>query len=404
MKKGKKTAKVPNLRFPGFEEDWEEKRLGEIGTILTGSTPPTNDESYYNGEYLFASPADINNIRFLENTRTTLTEKGFNKGRKVRKGSSLFVCIGSTIGKVAQTNDECITNQQINAVIPNEYNDDFVFSLLEYHSPKIKTLSAEQAVPIINKTTFANVRVKVPSDPEQNKIAEFLSLIDERIQAQNKIIEELNILKTTAAKRTLSKQLRFKNINGDSYADWDMKKMGDITTLLNKRNKSNEKLPVYSINNKLGFIPQNEQFDGVDSDDRGYDITLYKIIDKNTFAYNPARINVGSIGYSGNLENIIISSLYVCFQTKDSVNDDFLFQYLKTEMFNKKVLSHVEGGVREYLFYENFARIKLDFPHVEEQIKIVSFLSSIDSKIISENEVLQKLEEQKKFLLRQLFV
>ncbi|UHO40375.1 hypothetical protein H5J24_10600 [Chryseobacterium capnotolerans] len=91
--------------------------------------------------------------------------------------------------------------------------------------------------------------------------------------------------------------------------------MGEVTTLVNKRNKNNEKLPVYSINNKLGFVPQSEQFEGVDSEDRGYDIKLYKIIDTNTFAYNPARINVGSIGYSENLENIIISSLYVCFKT-----------------------------------------------------------------------------------------
>ncbi|WP_221407207.1 restriction endonuclease subunit S, partial [Elizabethkingia occulta] len=221
---------------------------------------------------------------------------------------------------------------------------------------------------------------------------------------QNKIIKELNVLKTTITKRIFSGQLRFKNASGDNYVDWKTKKLGDVTTLINKRNKSNEKLPVYSINNKLGFVPQSEQFEGVDSEDRGYDITLYKIIDKNTFAYNPARINVGSIGYSGNLENIIISSLYVCFKTEEFVNDNFIFQYLKTDFFNKEVLRNVEGGVRDYLFYENFARIKFDLPCVEEQRKIADYLSSIDLKVDIENQFLNKLEEQKKFLLQQMFV
>lgn len=257
---------------------------------------------------------------------------------------------------------------------------------------------------MISYKYFSEITLPFPTIEEQNKIAIFFDLIETRIQTQNKIIKELNVLKTTITKRIFSGQLRFKNAGGTNYEDWKTKKLGDVTTLINKRNKSNEKLPVYSINNKLGFVPQSEQFEGVDSEDRGYDITLYKIIDKNTFAYNPARINVGSIGYSGNLENIIISSLYVCFKTEEFVNDNFLFQYLKTDFFNKEVLRNVEGGVRDYLFYENFARIKFDLPCVEEQRKIADYLSSIDLKVDIETQFLNKLEEQKKFLLQQMFV
>lgn len=204
--------------------------------------------------------------------------------------------------------------------------------------------------------------------------------------------------------KLFSRQLRFKNENNENYIDWNTKKLGEVTTLVNKRNKNNEKLPVYSINNKLGFVPQSEQFEGVDSEDRGYDIKLYKIIDKNTFAYNPARINVGSIGYSENLENIIISSLYVCFRTDNTVNDNFLYQYLKTDFFNREVLRNVEGGVRDYLFYDNFARIKFGLPCIEEQKKIADYLSSIDSKIDIESQLLHKFEKQKRYLLANLFI
>ncbi|PTT73906.1 restriction endonuclease subunit S, partial [Chryseobacterium sp. HMWF001] len=94
----KSIGKFPNLRFPGFEGEWEETTLGNLGSIITGSTPPTNEASFYNGNRLFISPVDIQTSRYIFKTKTTLTEKGFNKGRIIRKGSTYFVCIGSTIG------------------------------------------------------------------------------------------------------------------------------------------------------------------------------------------------------------------------------------------------------------------------------------------------------------------
>ena len=111
-------------------------------------------------------------------------------------------------------------------------------------------------------------------------------------------------------------QLRFPEFK----EDWAIKKLGELTFKVGEKNKAGIKYPIYSINNKEGFLPQSDQFEGMDSNDRGYDITLYKMIERNTFAYNPARINVGSIGYSGELHDIIISSLYVCFKTKTSGN------------------------------------------------------------------------------------
>lgn len=93
---------------------WEQRKLADVGNIITGTTPSTSDESNYNGGYLFVSPADINTNRYIEKTNTTLSKKGFESGRILNEGSVLFVSIGSTIGKVAQTKDT--TNQQINAI------------------------------------------------------------------------------------------------------------------------------------------------------------------------------------------------------------------------------------------------------------------------------------------------
>lgn len=170
--------------------EWEEKQLGEIGNIITGSTPETSKMEYYGGEYLFISPIDINSNRYVKTTKTTLTKAGFLRGRKIPKMSICFVCIGSTIGKIAQNFEDCITNQQINSIVPFEnISADFIYSLLEYNSNKIKLLAAEQAVPLINKTDFSKIKINFPSLPEQEKIANLLSTIDEKIELIEKELE-----------------------------------------------------------------------------------------------------------------------------------------------------------------------------------------------------------------------
>lgn len=185
---------VPRLRFPEFRDtqEWEEKRLGNVGEIITGNTPSTANSYYYRGNKLFVSPGDMTNTRYITSTKTTLSEEGFKETRHVRANSILFVCIGSTIGKIAQNKYECATNQQINSVSPfSEYSNDFIYSALEYYANNIALIAGIQAVPIINKTAFSNVKIKFPCLPEQQKIANCLSSLDKLISAQTQKLEIL---------------------------------------------------------------------------------------------------------------------------------------------------------------------------------------------------------------------
>ena len=198
--------------------------------------------------------------------------------------------------------------------------------------------------------------------------------------------------------------IRFKKEDGGAFGDWEVVKLGKLTYKVGKRNKNSVQYPIYSINNKEGFTPQSEQFDGLSSTERGYDISLYKIVGKQTFAYNPARINVGSIGYSKDLENVIVSSLYVCFKTTEELNDDYFIHFLETRTFNVSVRRFSEGGVRSYLFYENFSSIKIPLPSLEEQQKIANFLTSLDKKIGEVSEQLEGVQAYKRGLLQRMFV
>jgi len=135
----------------------------------------------------------------------------------------------------------------------------------------------------------------------------------------------------------------------------------------------------------------------------GEDIKAYKIIHEGDFAYNPARINVGSIAKYDKSEPCMISSLYVCFKALSQINNEWLMQLLKTPKMNFYYNVNGEGGVRVYLFYPNFARIRTSYPSLAEQQKIAGFLSLLDQRIETQRKIIEKYESLIRGLYQFLF-
>lgn len=390
--KNKQSKNFPNLRFLGFEGEWERKKLGEIAEIVTGSTPPTNDSSFYNGDFLFVSPSDIQTHRHISQTKTTLTEKGFKIGRKIRSGSSLFVCIGSTIGKVGQVKKECVTNQQINSVISDDNNDDnFIFSLLEHNSLKIKELSAEQAVPIINKTTFSNFKIIIPNLPEQTKIALFLLHIDKRITTQMKIIEELEKLIRGLQEQIFSQKLRFKDENGNEFAEWEEKKIGELFKVTRGKvlpmnlitEKCNKKMsyPVYSSQTKNNGLA-------------GY---YNEFLFENAITWTTDGANAGKVHYRK-------GKFYCTNVCGVLLNEDGYANICIAQIINSISKSYVSYVGNPKLMNNVMSEINILTPSLLEQQKIANFLSLINQKFDTERQLLSKYQNQKKFLLQNMFI
>ena len=161
---------------------------------------------------------------------------------------------------------------------------------------------------------------------------------------------------------------------------WEQRKLSDFTWNAGKRNKNDLDLEPYAITNEHGFIRQSEAHD-----DFGYmkdtDRKAYNIVMPNSFAYNPARINVGSIGYYEGAENVIVSSLYEVFQTADYVDDRFLWHWFKSEEFPRWIELLQEGSVRLYFYYDKLCECQMLMPSVPEQQKIAKALDEIDNLI-----------------------
>ena len=158
---------------------------------------------------------------------------------------------------------------------------------------------------------------------------------------------------------------------------------------------------MFSVTNDRGFVPQSEQFEGRDM--VGEDIKAYKIIHYDDFAYNPARINVGSIAMYTGKSPCMISSLYVCFKTTKEVNNEWLTQLLKTSKMNYYYNVNGEGGVRVYLFYPNFARIRMSLPQIEEQKKIATLLNLLDERISTQTKIIEDLKKLKCAIIEKLY-
>ncbi|MDQ1151857.1 type I restriction enzyme S subunit [Sphingobacterium zeae] len=410
MTKDNEHKNIPELRFPEFKDDgeWEEKKLGEVADIITGNTPSTKEPVNYNGTKLFVSPADIGGNRYLEHTKTTLSDLGFAKTRPIKANSVLFVCIGSTIGKIAQNRFECATNQQINSLIPYEgYSSDFLYSLLEINSSKIASKAGNHAVPIINKTSFSTLKMIFPPSPEeQNKIANCLSSLDEVITANT---EKLEILKghKKGLMQTLFPQLgeqvpkyRFPEFKED--AEWTETRLGSIgeplmcKRILKEQTTSYSKggVPFYKIGtfgkDADSFIPFKlyEEFKSKYSFPKVGDIlisasgTIGRLV---VYDGLPAYFQDSNIIWLGNKEELILNSfLYHCYSTLKWQTSD--------------------GGIIRRLYNSDLKNMKLKYPRLKhEQQKIADTLSSLDDLITVQSEKIEQLKAHKKGIMQKLF-
>lgn len=230
---------------------------------------------------------------------------------------------------------------------------------------------------------FFKTELMLPQDiEEQRKIGDYFKSLNALITLHQRKCEQAKKLKKYMLQKMFPQngqkvpEIRFKGFTDD----WEQRKLGDFTWDAGKRNKEDLELEPYAITNEHGFIRQRDAHD-----DFGYmkdtDRKAYNIVQPNSFAYNPARINVGSIGYYKGVENVIVSSLYEVFQTDNYVNDRFLWHWLKSDEFPRWIEKLQEGSVRLYFYYDKLCECQLYMPSLEEQEKIASFLDGLDHLI-----------------------
>ena len=232
--------------------EWREVKVSEIGKIVTGKTPKTAISENYGGNIPFLTPSDDMNIKKVKSTARTLSEMGLNSVKNcLLPAKSICVsCIGSVLGKVVLTSEPTVTNQQINSIVPDEkFDPDFIYYGMTILGKHLNYLSkTSTAVPIINKTTFSNFSIIVPTIEEQKSIAHILSTLDDKIEVNNQINKTLDNMAQAIFKQWFM-DFEFPNEDGEPYKSsggemveselgmipkgWEVKGLDEIAEFLN---------------------------------------------------------------------------------------------------------------------------------------------------------------------------
>lgn len=247
----------------------------------------------------------------------------------------------------------------------------------------------------LTKSALEKMKIKYPTIKEQEKIVEILSTWDSAIEKQEQLIKKKKEFKKGLMQRLLSGEVRFKNFKDD----WKTYKVNNLTKQVINKNKDGNISLVLSVTNKKGFITQEEQFE---KQVASKDLSNYKIVRKGEFAYNPSRINVGSIDLLTKFSEGLLSPMYIVFKCDEQLLSEYYNYWIKTNMFKKQMDKYLSGSVRETLSFEDMGLMKIKLPSMEEQKMIVDLLNNMNTEIELLEKELEALKLQKKGLMQRL--
>ena len=416
MKQNKKEkGNFPILRFKEFQGEWLLLKIRDFGKVITGNTPPTKDKENYGDDYLWASPADLGLTKYITDTKNKLSTIGYKKTRKILKNSVLITCIGSTIGKMGVASKEMSTNQQINSIeINKNHNYNYVYYAICSRFPKYLSKVEAQAVPIISKSSFEELECYSTSIEEQQKIADFLSLIDKRIEAQIKIIEKYESLIKGVKYELFSQKIRFKDNNENKFSEWEEKKLGEVgyfqTSSIDKLSREDEK-EVYLVNYMNIYRHENINNETIKLFQR---VTAKSTqiqscnLKKGDILFTPSSETPDDIGHSvvifEDLDNAVFSYHLIRFRPKIKLDITYSHYFCNISSVLNQLSKLATGSTRFTISVKSFSSVNVLIPCFLEQQKIATTLSVMDKKLKVEKQILNELIEQKKYLLQQMFI
>jgi len=393
--KHNKRPNVPPLRFPEFTEPWETAKLGAIAEFSKGTGISKEQRSetglpciLYGELYTTYTNEVIEDVV----SKTDLDPTDLVKSQK---NDVIIPSSGETAEDIATarcvTSDNVLLGGDLNIIRLVEPNDGRFMSYQLNGIRKYDIAKIAQGVSVVHLYggDLKMLSVTFPQSPEQKKIADCISLLDRRISVQSGLIEDLQKLKAAIIERLYSQQ----NANN---------KIGEMVTQVSTRNRGYNDYSVLSVNNRLGFIEQSEQFE--DRMVASEDTSNYKVVSRDDFAYNPARINVGSIARLTSFEKGIVSPMYICFHTKAQLLPQYLEHFFATRYFDCEMQKRLEGSVRLCLSWEGLCNIPISVPSIEQQEYIANRISRFTDKISLEERYLDILKIQKQYLLQAMFI
>ncbi|MBR0305112.1 MAG: restriction endonuclease subunit S [Bacteroidales bacterium] len=364
-------------------EDWEVKRLGEVCTFFDSQRVPIKDAERVKmkGEFPYYGASgiiDYVNDYLFDDDLILLGEDGANI---INRSTPLAFLVS---GKVWVNNHAHVLKSK------DQYNRYFICQYLE--SLTYDKYNTGTAQPKLNREICENIPVLIPFKDEQDKIAALLSLWDTAIEKQISLIEKLTLRKRGLMQQLLTGEKRLKGFEGGSFH-----RLGNYISECNRRNNGCNR--VLSVTNTRGFILQEEQFDKIVA---SKNTSNYKVVRQGEFAYNPSRVNVGSLAMLNEYDEGILSPMYIVFKANDNIEKNYLLQCLQSYWFRGHIPAYTQGSVRDSLSFDGLCSMKFYIPTLQEQKAISAILELADKEIKIQKQKLATMQEEKRGLMQVL--
>ncbi|HCY6524193.1 TPA: restriction endonuclease subunit S [Staphylococcus aureus] len=405
------TKNVPELRFPGFEGEWEEKKVGELLEFKNGLN---KGKEYFGSGSSIVNFKDVFNNRSL-NTNNLTGKVNVNskelKNYSVEKGDVFFTRTSEVIGEIGYPS--VILNDPENTVfsgfvlrgrpksgidlINNNFKR-YVFFTNSFRKEMI-TKSSMTTRALTSGSAINKMKVVYPvSAKEQRKIGDFFSKLDRQIELEEQKLELLQQQKKGYMQKIFSQELRFKDENSEDYPHWENSK---IEKYLKERNERSDKGQMLSVTINSGII----KFSELDrKDNSSKDKSNYKVVRKNDIAYNSMRMWQGASGRSN--YNGIVSPAYTVLYPTQNTSSLFIGYKFKTHRMIHKFKINSQGLTSDTwnLKYKQLKNINIDIPVLEEQEKIGDFFKKMDILISKQKIKIEILEKEKQSFLQKMFL
>lgn len=374
--------------------EWKECTIADLGEVVGGATPSTkNLENYENGTISWITPKDLSafNGRYIFRGERNITEIGLRScSTKLLPKNTVLFSSRAPIGYLAIAAKEMCTNQGFKSVIPNADTDYmFLYYLLKYNKDNIENMGSGTTFKEVSGNTMKSIKVRIPIDiEEQRKIAVVLSALDDKIELNTAINENLEQQAQAIFKAWFVDFLPF---GGFMPENWIETTLGDVTKNIRKR-VSNNYTPVLSAINSGNLVYSDDFFT---KQVYSKDISKYIEVQKWGFAYNPARINIGSIGVNDLGIVGCVSPVYVVFSVQEEYQSFFRF-YFRQSIFKQQAMTRASGSVRQTLNYSDFSLIDLVYPTSDYAKKFDEIWKSyydVIVKLRAENERLSEIRD-----------
>ena len=394
--KNNKALNVPHLRFPEFSGEWVTKSINDLAVVIGGGTPDTTVKSYWDGEIQWFTPSEIGKNKYVDSSLRTITEEGLNNSSaKLLSPNTILLSSRATIGECSLSLRECATNQGFQSLVSKKCNVDFLYYLIQTKKKDLIRKSCGSTFLEISANEVRKIQVSVPSDVEQQKIAELLSLIDERIATQNKLIEKLE----TLIKGIVDFIFTYYKFTTIPFKDvYSCAGEGGTPATSNPEYYKSGTIPFIKIDDLQNkYIESNKDY----ITELGLQKSSAWIVPTNSIIYS----NGATIG------KVSINKYPVCTKQgilgiapKANMNVEFLYYFMTSTMFAKAIERVVTEGTMRTAYLKDINHILCPIPNSNEQNKIAKLLSALSAKL--ENEIIfqRKLQKQKEFLLSQMFI